>query len=84
MALITKEMWDDLYRYGFTITNTQEIFTEQIPLSRFLFLPEPGERSISISIGINRYFTFQKEPYDDGGGACLAFFRYGLCATHPR
>jgi len=70
MALPTQDML--IHGMGVTL-NTVDI-TQFISLLDFFFIPEPGERLFKSDV-----IHFSPEPYDDGGCAALAAYRYGRC-----
>ena len=64
----------DMLIYGIGVTFNSLDVTRFISLRDFFFHPEPGERSTWSDT-----IRFPPEPYDDGGGAALAAYRYGRC-----
>ena len=64
----------DMLIHGIGVSLNSLDVTRFINLWDFFFVPEPGER-----LGECPVIRFDPEPYDDGGGAALAAYRYGRC-----
>ena len=78
MAQATEEALLKMFQHGTGVISITGTMTRYIPLSEFWDMPEPGERNPWPD---RVYFPW--EPYDDGGGAAIAAFRYGRCPFAP-
>ena len=78
MALATEKALLDMFKHGTGVASINGTMTHYIQLHEFWHMPEPGERNPWTD---RVYFPW--EPYDDGGGAAIAAFRYELCPFAP-
>ena len=77
MAIPTTDTLDRILQDALTHGIGVMRFADQmyhVTRDKFFWLPEPGERDPSPGV-----IFFPTEPYDDGGGAALAGYRYGRC-----
>lgn len=74
MAIPNIGALEDMFKHGIGVQMLTANMMSHVELSEFFFWPEPGERNPWPD---RAYFPW--EPYDDGGGAAVAFYRYGAC-----
>lgn len=79
MALATEKALQDMFLHGIGVLDFSSAGMNHIPLSKFFDSPLPGQRNPWPGMV---YFPW--EPYDDGGGAAIAAYQYGLCPFCPQ